>query len=33
MLNHVGPFVILLYLMPDDLTHQGRASGWERVNQ
>ena len=26
------PFVILLCLTPDDVTHQGRASGWERVN-
>ena len=26
------PFVILLCLMPDDFTHQWRASGWERVN-
>ena len=25
------PFVILLCLMPDDFTRQGRASGWERV--
>ena len=25
-------FVILLCLTPDDFTHQGRASGWERVN-
>ena len=24
-------FVILLCLMSDDFTHQGRASGWERV--
>ena len=24
-----GPFIILLCLMPDDTTHQGRASGWE----
>ena len=26
------PFVILLCLMPDDFTHQWRASGWESVN-
>ena len=26
------PFVILLCLTPDELTRQGRASGWERVN-
>ena len=26
------PFVILLCLMPNDFTHQWRASGWERVN-
>ena len=25
------PFVILLCLTPDDLTCQGRASGWEMV--
>ena len=25
------PFVILLCLTPDDFTHQGTASGWERV--
>ena len=25
-------FIILLCLMPDDYTRQGRASGWERVN-
>ena len=25
------PFVILLCLMPNDFTHQGRASRWERV--
>ena len=27
-----APFVILLWLTPDDFTHRGRASGWERVN-
>ena len=27
------PFVILLCLTPDDFTHQGIASGWERVNR
>ena len=24
--------LILYYITPDDFTHQGRASGWERVN-
>ena len=24
---------ILLFLTPDDFTHQGRASGWERVKK
>ena len=28
----IAPFVILLCLMPDNFTHQGRASGWEKVN-
>ena len=27
------PFVIVLCLIPNDFTRQGRASGWERVNQ
>ena len=27
-----GPFVILLCLTPDNLTYQGKAAGWERVN-
>ena len=27
-----SPFTILLCLMPDDCTHQGRASAWELVN-
>ena len=31
-LAKTGPFVILLCLMPDNFTHQRRASGWERVN-
>ena len=26
------PFIILLCLMPNNFTHQWRASGWERVN-
>ena len=26
-----GPFVILPCLMPDNVTRQGNASGWERV--
>ena len=25
------PFVILLCLMPDDFTHRGRTSWWEKV--
>ena len=28
-----APFVILLCLTPNDFTHQGRASGWERVKK
>ena len=28
----IGPFNILLCLTPDDFTHQGKASGWKRVN-
>ena len=31
-LTKTSPFVILLCLMPDNRTHQGRASGWERDN-
>ena len=27
------PYVILLCLMSDDFTRQGRASGWERVKR
>ena len=30
-LAKTGPFVILLCVMPDDFTHQGRASSRERV--
>ena len=26
------PFIVLLSLTPDNITRQGRASGWERVN-
>ena len=26
-----GPFIILLCLMSDDFTREGRAFGWERV--
>ena len=31
--NKIGPFVILLYLTPDDFTREGRASVWERVKR
>ena len=30
-LAKTGPFVILLALMPDDFTCQGKASEWERT--
>ena len=30
-LAKTDPFTILLCLMPDDFTHQRKASGWERV--
>ena len=29
--NKTIPFVILLFLTPDDFIRQWRASGWERV--
>ena len=30
--TQTGPTLLFYYLMPDDFTPQGRASGWERVN-
>ena len=32
LLSQTGHFVILLCLTPDDITRQGRAFGWGRVN-